>query len=86
MPFNTVHGVLSGEILKWFAIPFSSDHVLSELSTMTRLPWVALHGMASSFIELDKAAVHVIKLVSISVIVILTIFEKNLRADFLSAL
>ena len=27
-------------------------------------PWVALHGMAHSFIELDKATVHVIKLVS----------------------
>ena len=41
------------------------DHVLSELSTMTRPSWVALHGMvlqgmALSFIELDKAVVHVI--------------------------
>ena len=34
-----------------------------ELSTMTRLSWVALHGMAHSFIELDKAVVHVIRLV-----------------------
>ena len=24
LPFNTVHGVLSARILKWFAIPFSS--------------------------------------------------------------
>ena len=40
------------------------DHVLSELSTMTHLSWVALHGMAHSFIELDKAVVHVIRLVS----------------------
>ena len=40
------------------------DHVLSELSTMTRLLWVALHSMAHSFIELDKAVVHVIRLVS----------------------
>ena len=31
---------------------------------MTRLSWVALHGMAHSFIELDKAVVHVISLVS----------------------
>ena len=31
---------------------------------MTRLSWVALHGMALSFIELDKAVVHVIRLVS----------------------
>ena len=36
--------------------------VLSELSTMTHLSWVALHGMALSFIELDKAVVHVISL------------------------
>ena len=26
--------------------------------------WVALHGMAHNFIELDKAVVHVIRLVS----------------------
>ena len=47
-------------------LPFPSpvDHVLSELSTMTRLSWAALHGMAHSFIELDKAVVHVIRLVS----------------------
>ena len=31
------------------------DHILSELSTMTRPSWVALHGMIHSFIELDKA-------------------------------
>ena len=40
------------------------DHVLSELSNMTHLFWVAPHGMAYSFIELDKAVVHVISLVS----------------------
>ena len=40
------------------------DHVLSELSTMTHPSWVALHGMAHSFIELDKAVVNVIRLVS----------------------
>ena len=33
------------------------DHILSELSTMTRPSWAALHGMAHSFIELDKAVV-----------------------------
>ena len=42
-------------ILKWFAIPFSRGLLLSELSTMTCLSWVALHDMAHSFIELDKA-------------------------------
>jgi len=48
----------------WSGLPFSSpvDHILSELSTMTRPSWVALHGMAHSFI--DKAMVHVIRLVS----------------------
>ena len=40
------------------------DHILSELSTMTRPSWVALHDMAHSFIELDKAVIHVISLVS----------------------
>ena len=47
-------------------LPFPSpvDHVLSEISTMTHLSWVALHGMVHSFIELDKAVVHVISLVS----------------------
>ena len=35
------------------------DHILSELSTITCLSWVALHSIAHSFIELDKAVVHV---------------------------
>ena len=50
----------------WSGLPFPSsvDHVLSELFTMTCPSWVALHGMAHSFIELDKAVVHVIRLVS----------------------
>ena len=50
----------------WSGLPFPSpvEHVLSELSTMTRLSWVALHGMVHSFIELDKAVVHVIRLAS----------------------
>ena len=47
----------------WSGLPFPSqeDHVLSDLSTMTHPSWVALHGMAHSFIELDKAVVHVIR-------------------------
>ena len=51
----------------WSGWPFPSpvDHILSELSTMTRLSWVVLHGMAHSFIELDEAVVHVIRLVSL---------------------
>ena len=60
LPFHIVHGVLKAGILKWFAIPFPVDPI-SELSTMTCLSWVALHSMAHSFIELDKAVVHVIR-------------------------
>ena len=47
-------------------LPFPSpvDHVLSELSTMTRPSWLALHGMAHSFTELDKAVIQVISLIS----------------------
>ena len=50
----------------WSGLPFHSpvDHILSELTTMTRPSWVALDGMAHSFIELDKAVVHVIRLTS----------------------
>ena len=47
-----------------FPFPFPVDNVLSELSTMIRPSWVALHSMAHSFIELDKAGIHVISLVS----------------------
>ena len=38
----------------WSGLPFPSpvDHILSELYTMTCLSWMALHGMAHSFIEL----------------------------------
>ena len=50
----------------WSDLPFTSPvgRVLSELSAMTCLSWVALHGMAYSFIELckplchDKAVIH----------------------------
>ena len=38
---------------------------LSELSTMTYPFWLALHGMAQSFTELDRAVVQVISLVSL---------------------
>ena len=64
LPFHTVPGILEAVILKCFASPFSSGLVLSELSIMTRLSWVALHGMDHSFIELDKVVIHVISLVS----------------------
>jgi len=66
LPFHTVHGVSSHEY--WSGLPFPSpvDHILSELSPMTHPSWVALQGMAHSFIELDKAVMQVIILVQFS--------------------
>ena len=43
--------------------PSPVDHILSELSIMIHLSWVALHNTAHSLIKLDKAVVHVIRLV-----------------------
>ena len=50
----------------WSGLPFPSpvDNILSGLSTMTRPSWVALHGMTHSFIELNKAMVHVTSFIS----------------------
>ena len=50
----------------WSGLPFPSpvDHILSDLSTMTHLSWVALYSMTHSFTELDKAVIHMIRLVS----------------------
>ena len=62
--FHTVHGVLKARILSGLPFPSPVDHVWSELSTMTHLSWMALHSLSLSFIELDKAVVHVISLVS----------------------
>ena len=47
-------------------VVFSSkvDYVFSKLPIMTRPSWVALHSMAHGFIELHKAVIHVIILVS----------------------
>ena len=49
----------------WSGLPFPSpvDHILSDLFTMTRPSWVAPRAQLS-FIELDKAVVHVIRLAS----------------------
>ena len=64
LPFQTVYGVLKVSILKWFAIPFCSGPCF--VRTLYRDPSFlgVLHGMALSFIELDKVVVHVIRLVS----------------------
>ena len=44
--------------MEMLPFPPPLDHVLSELSTMTCLSWVALHGMAHSFIELCRPLCH----------------------------
>ena len=67
----------------WSGLQFPSpvDYVLSELSTMTCPFWVALHGMAHSFMEVpkpighNKAAIHVIILVSCDCGFVLEAFE-----------
>ena len=56
---HTVHGVLKARLLKCFAIPFSSG--LRFVRTLHHDPSI-LGGMVHSFIELDKAVVHVIRL------------------------
>ena len=48
-------GISRQEYWSGLLCPSPVDHTLSELSTMIPLSWVALHSMAHSFIELDKA-------------------------------
>ena len=59
LPFHAVHGVLKARILKWFPIPFSSGPHFVRTLHHIHLSWVSLHGMAHSFIELDKTMIHV---------------------------
>ena len=65
LPFHTVHGVLKARILKRFAVAFSSGPCY--VRTLHHNPSVLLvvHGIVHSFIELDKAVFHVIRLVSV---------------------
>ena len=53
-----------GKNTKWFAIPFSSGPCFVRTLYYDLSIWVALHSMAPSFIELDKAVIHVISLVN----------------------
>ena len=56
---------LDAMILVFWILSFESVFSLSPFTfTITHLSWGALHSMAHSFIELDKAVVHVIRLVS----------------------
>ena len=53
-----------GKNTKCFAIPFSSGPRFVRIVHHDLSVWVALHGMAHSFIELNKAVIHVISLIS----------------------
>ena len=64
LPCILFMGFSSQEYWSGLPLPSPVDHILSELSTMTRPSWLALHGMAHSCIDLDKAEIHVISLVS----------------------
>ena len=46
LPFHTVHGVLKARILNGLPFPSPVDHILLDLSSITRPSWVAPHGMA----------------------------------------
>ena len=60
-PGRLVHGVTKGWTrLRNFHFLSPVDHLLSELSTVPRPSWVALHGMAYSFTELHKAVIRVL--------------------------
>ena len=55
LTFHSVHGVLKARILKRIAIPFSSGPRFVRTLHHDMSIWVALHSMAHSFIELDRA-------------------------------
>ena len=62
--FHTLHGVIKEIMLKWFAIAFSSGPHFVRTHHHDPSIWVALNSRANSFIELDKAMILVISLVS----------------------
>ena len=64
LPFHIVHGVLKARMVKWSAIPFSSGPRFVRTLHRDPSPWVALHCMAHSFIEILKAVIQVIFLIS----------------------
>ena len=62
LSFHTVHGVLEAWMMKWFAIVFSSGPCF--VRTLHHDPSISCGPTrhAHSFIELDKAVIHVISL------------------------
>ena len=61
----TVHGVLKARILKRFAVAFSSGPCYVRTPHHNPSVLLVIHGIVHSFIELDKAVFHVIRLVSV---------------------
>ena len=59
--------------------PFPVDHILSHVSTMTRLSWVDLLGMTHSFFELDKAVVLVIRFSLVVVFLLSSLWWRRIR-------
>lgn len=51
-------------MLKQFAIPFSMHHVLSELSAMTLLSWLTLHGTWVMATLSYPGVIHIMTMVS----------------------
>ena len=56
--------------MTWFAIPFYNGPRFVRTHHHDPSIWVALHSRANSFIELDKAMILVISLVSFFVIMV----------------
>ena len=63
LPFHTVLGFLRQKYWNGLPFPIPVDYILPKFSLMTCLTWVAL-PMAQSFIELHKAVINVIILIS----------------------
>ena len=63
LPFILFMGFSRQEYWNGLLFPSPVDHILSDLSTMTHPFWVAPRAWIS-FIEFDKAVVHVIRLAS----------------------
>ena len=58
LSFYTVHGVLTEKNSDSLPFPPPVDYIFSELSIITYMSWVALQGMAQSFIEFCKLLCH----------------------------
>ena len=54
LSFHTVQGALKARILKWFSIPFSIGPCFVRTLCHDHLSWVALQGMANSFLSYTR--------------------------------